>query len=74
MILMKGDSAMEDRIRLTIEDGIADVRLNRADKMNALDPAMFRAIAEAGARLREDRSLRAVVLSGEGRELRCELR
>jgi enoyl-CoA hydratase/carnithine racemase len=58
---------MEDRIRLTIEDGIADVRLNRADKMNALDPAMFRAIAEAGARLREDRSLRAVVLSGEGR-------
>jgi enoyl-CoA hydratase/carnithine racemase len=58
---------MEDRIRLTIEDGIADVRLNRADKMNALDPAMFRAIAEAGARLKEDRSLRAVVLSGEGR-------
>jgi hypothetical protein len=41
---------MEDRIRLTIADGIADVRLNRADKMNALDPAMFRAIAEAGAR------------------------
>ncbi len=58
---------MEDRIRLTIEDGIADVRLNRADKMNAFDPAMFRAIAEAGGRLREDRSLRAVVLSGEGR-------
>ena len=36
---------MEDRIRLTIADGIADVRLNRADKMNALDPAMFQAIA-----------------------------
>ena len=50
-----------------IADGIADVRLNRADKMNAFDPAMFRAIAEAGALLREDRSLRAVVLSGEGR-------
>src|ERR1700716_1642654 len=57
---------MEDRIRLTIADGIADVRLNRADKMNALDPAMFRAIDEAGARLKNDRSLRAVVLSGEG--------
>jgi hypothetical protein len=54
-------------LRLTIEDGIADVRLNRADKMNALDPAIFRAIAEAGALRREDRSLRAVVLSGEGR-------
>ena len=58
---------MEDRVRLTIADGIADVRLNRADKMNALDPAMFQAIAEAGARLADDRSLRAVVLSGEGR-------
>lgn len=58
---------MEDRVRLTIADGIADVRLNRAAKMNALDPAMFRAIAEAGARLKDDRSLRAVVLSGEGR-------
>jgi enoyl-CoA hydratase/carnithine racemase len=45
---------MEDRIRLAIADGIADVRLNRADKMNALGPAMFRAIAEAGARLKDD--------------------
>jgi enoyl-CoA hydratase/carnithine racemase len=58
---------MEDRIRLTITDGIADVRLNRPDKMNALDPAMFEAIAEAGARLKENTSVRAVVLSGEGR-------
>jgi enoyl-CoA hydratase/carnithine racemase len=58
---------MEDRIRLTIADGIADVRLNRAAKMNALDPAMFQAIAEAGARLKDDPGVRAVVLSGEGR-------
>ena len=29
------------RLLTTIEDGIADVRLNRADKMNGLDPAMF---------------------------------
>ena len=58
---------MEDRIRLSITDGIADVRLNRADKMNALDPAMFMAIADTGARLKEDTSVRAVVLSGEGR-------
>jgi enoyl-CoA hydratase/carnithine racemase len=58
---------MEDRIRLTIVNGIADVRLNHAAKLNALDPAMFRAIAEAGARLKDDENLRAVVLSGEGR-------
>ena len=57
---------MEDRIWLTIADGIADVRLNRPDKMNALDPAMFQAIADVGGQLKDDRSLRAVVLSGEG--------
>jgi enoyl-CoA hydratase/carnithine racemase len=58
---------VSERVRVTIQDGVADVRLNRPDKMNALDDAMFRAIAETGGRLREDRSLRAVVLSGEGR-------
>jgi enoyl-CoA hydratase/carnithine racemase len=58
---------MEDRIRLSITDGIADVRLNRADKMNALDPAMFKAIADTGARLKQDTGVRAIVLSGEGR-------
>jgi enoyl-CoA hydratase/carnithine racemase len=58
---------MDDRIRLTVEDGIAQVRLARPAKMNALDPAMFAAIAEAGARLTDDAGLRAVVLSGEGR-------
>jgi enoyl-CoA hydratase/carnithine racemase len=58
---------MAERVRLTMTDGVADVRLNRADKMNALDPAMFEAIAEAIARLKTDPSVRAVVLSGEGR-------
>ena len=58
---------MEDRVKVTIENGVADVRLNRADKMNALDADMFTAIAETGARLNQDASLRAVVLSGEGR-------
>ena len=58
---------MEDRVKVNIEHGVADVRLNRADKMNALDADMFTAIAETGARLHQDKSLRAVVLSGEGR-------
>ena len=56
-----------DRIKVTLDNGVADVRLNRADKMNALDLAMFTAIAETGAPLKQDGSLRAVVLSGEGR-------
>jgi len=41
---------MEDRIPQRIADGIADVRLNRAAKMNALYPAMFWAIAELDVR------------------------
>jgi len=40
---------MNDRIQLVINDGIADVRLARPTKLNALDPAMFKAIAEAVA-------------------------
>ena len=58
---------MEDRVRIEIADGIADVRLNRPDKLNAMDKAMFAALGDAGKALAEDRSVRAVVLSGEGR-------
>ena len=47
--------------------GIADVRLVRADKMNALDPLMFEALTETIAALAGGEGLRAVVLSGEGR-------
>jgi enoyl-CoA hydratase/carnithine racemase len=57
----------EDRVIVAVEDGVADVRLNRPDKLNALDPAMFAGIIEAIARLAETPGLRAVVLSGEGR-------
>lgn len=58
---------MNDRVTVRLEDGVADVRLNRADKMNALDEAMFVAIIETGERLAQDKAVRAVVLSGEGR-------
>lgn len=58
---------MEDRVSITIENGVADVRLLRADKMNALDDAMFEALIGAGERLKGERGVRAVVLSGEGR-------
>ena len=58
---------MEDRVRLTIADGVAHVRLNRPDKMNALDPPMFEALIAVGARLAARKEVRAVILSGEGR-------
>ena len=55
-----------DRVTVTITDHIADVRLDRADKRNALDPAMFDAIATAGKDLTTNLDVRAVVLSGNG--------
>lgn len=58
---------MNDRVSITVENHIADVRLTRADKMNALDPAMFQGIIAAGKELAATKGLRAVVLSGEGR-------
>jgi enoyl-CoA hydratase/carnithine racemase len=57
----------ETRVSIAIADGVADVRLARADKMNALDPAMFDAIIDAIAQLEATAGLRAVVLSGDGR-------
>ncbi len=58
---------MQDRIDINVENGIANVRLVRGDKMNALDAKMFDAMAEAGEQLRNDLDVRVVVLSGEGR-------
>jgi enoyl-CoA hydratase/carnithine racemase len=58
---------MEDRIRVEMHDGVADVRMVRTDKMNALDDAMFTALVETGDRLKTQKGVRAVVLSGEGR-------
>jgi enoyl-CoA hydratase/carnithine racemase len=59
---------MSDRVVIHLDnEGIADVRLNRADKMNALDGAMIEGILAAQDQLRAERRLRAVVLHGEGR-------
>jgi enoyl-CoA hydratase/carnithine racemase len=58
---------MEQRVSVSISEGVADVRLVRADKMNALDAAMFDALVAASARLAQEKGVRAVVLSGEGR-------
>ena len=58
---------MTDRVTTTITNQIADVRLNRADKMNAIDPAMFTEIGAAIDALADRKDVRCVVLSGEGK-------
>ena len=55
-----------ERVTIEASDGVADVRLTRADKHNALDPEMFRSLDAALEELRSAKGLRAVVLSGEG--------
>ena len=59
---------MTERVTITmLEDGIADVRMNRADKMNALDGEQWAALVETIDELTAMPGLRVVVLSGEGR-------
>jgi enoyl-CoA hydratase/carnithine racemase len=58
---------MTDRVKIDFKDGVADVRMTRADKMNAIDSHMFTALVEAGRAIAQDAGVRAVVLSGEGR-------
>jgi enoyl-CoA hydratase/carnithine racemase len=58
---------MSELVTIEKSGGIADVRLNRPDKINALSPEMFSAIAEAGESLLAAKDVRVVVLSGNGR-------
>jgi enoyl-CoA hydratase/carnithine racemase len=61
------------RVTVAIDGGVADVRLNRPDKLNALDTDMFVGLVDAGAQLATEPSVRAVVLSGEGRSFSAGL-
>ena len=57
---------MSDRVRVDVDDHVAIVTLNRADKKNALDFEMFEALIDAGESLSSRRGVRAVVLHGAG--------
>jgi enoyl-CoA hydratase/carnithine racemase len=57
---------MSTRLQTAINDHVAEVALNRPEKHNAVDMAMFDELGELGASLGTDRSVRAVVLRGSG--------
>ncbi len=57
---------MPDRVTINIDGGVADVCMNRPDKHNALDGAMFKALTAVGKDLADNKAVRAVVLSGAG--------
>jgi enoyl-CoA hydratase/carnithine racemase len=58
---------MSDLVTIDVEAGVADVRLNRPDKYNALSGDLVLAIVRASAELAGRKDVRAVVLSGNGK-------
>ncbi|MGB8329781.1 MAG: crotonase/enoyl-CoA hydratase family protein [Polyangiales bacterium] len=58
---------MSERVKLTIDNAVATVRMSRAEKRNALDADMFDGLIRTGERIIADSGIRAVVLHGEGK-------
>lgn len=63
--------AEEASIRVEIEEGIANVILDRAEARNALDVAMLDRLPELLAELRDDPRVRCIVLTGAGEKAFC---
>ena len=57
---------MTQRVSIEVADHVAVVTLNRPDKHNALDGAMFEGIVEAAGQVAQMPEVRAVVLHGAG--------
>lgn len=55
---------MSEHIHLEHDQGLLTIRMQRADKMNALTRAMYGAMADALDAAGEDRSVRAVLITG----------
>lgn len=58
-------------VELTREDGIATVVLNRPEKLNSIDPEMRLALQHAWSEVSQDRTVRAVVITGAGDRSFC---
>jgi len=56
-----------ENILFDIKDGVAQLTLNRPDKLNSFTQAMHLEVREALAQLRADKSVRVMVLTGAGR-------
>ncbi len=58
---------MSELVTLEVKDAIGFVKLNRPEKYNALSVEMFQKIIAVGEAVMKDRSIRVVVMSGEGK-------
>lgn len=57
---------MSRQVLLAIENAVATITLNRPEVMNAMDGEMMLALREVTERVQDDKSVRAVLLRGEG--------
>ncbi len=57
---------MPDHIRITLDDRVLHITLNRPEKKNAITNDMYEALAEALERAEADPAIRAVLLDAEG--------
>jgi 2-(1,2-epoxy-1,2-dihydrophenyl)acetyl-CoA isomerase len=56
-----------ENLRYETADGVATITLHRPDSANAIDLALARELMQAAIRCDEDRSVRAVLLTGAGK-------
>jgi enoyl-CoA hydratase/carnithine racemase len=56
----------DETLRTHIENGVARLTLNRPEKRNALDSNLFKSLAGALNRARDDDDVNVVILAGEG--------
>jgi enoyl-CoA hydratase/carnithine racemase len=61
------EAFMYQTFEYSLNDGIALVRLNRPNKLNAIDVVMVRELGELAANVRADKNVRVVILTGNGR-------
>ncbi len=57
----------EERVNLTVTDHVATITLNRPEKANAFDGAMWLALEEAALAVKHDDNVRAVIMTGAGK-------
>jgi enoyl-CoA hydratase len=56
---------------VTVEDGIAEIVLDRPEKLNTMTPDMYRELGEAFIRVREDPAICVALLRGAGTRAFC---
>jgi enoyl-CoA hydratase len=61
----------DHRIELTIDQAIATLRINRPEKLNALDLAMVQALERAAHLVDLEKQVRAVIITGAGEKSFC---